>query len=50
MEIKSLFFMVFHGVSWTRPKAYELGFYWSRSEAQKGAKDMGPRKALIGGR
>jgi len=29
--------------------SHGLGFYWSWSEAQKGAEDMGQIKALVGG-
>jgi len=39
--------MGFHYVFMDETWAYDLGFYWSWSEAQKGAKDMGTIKALI---
>jgi len=37
---------VFMDSTWS----HDLGFYWSWSEAQKGAKDKGQIKALVGRR
>jgi len=39
--------MGFHGVFMDNTWSYDLGFDWSRSEAQKGAKDTGQIKALV---
>jgi len=36
---------VFTNNTWS----YDLGFYWSWSEAQKGGKDKGQIKSLVGG-
>jgi len=41
--------MGFHGVFMDSTWAHDLGFYWPQSEAQKGAGDKGPIKALVGG-
>jgi len=41
--------MGFYGVFMDSTWAHDLGFYWSWSEAQKGAKDMGQIKAPVGG-
>jgi len=41
--------MGFHGVFIDTTWSQGLGFYWSRSETQKGAEDMGQIKALVGG-
>jgi len=37
------------GVFMNNTWSHDLGFYWSWSEAQKGANDMGQIKALVGG-
>jgi len=41
--------MGFHDVFMNNTWSHDLGFYWSWSEAQKGAEDKGQIKALVGG-